>query len=105
MIAFDNNSILSHGFSRNVTEWKLDQNKIIKRTYTGHTDNVKCIEKLNDQQFITGGRDSKVIVWDKDKNQNHIYEGAHSQPVNSLSAMDENSFVSSGEDNKVLFWK
>ncbi|KAL4433550.1 hypothetical protein ABPG74_002947 [Tetrahymena malaccensis] len=105
MIALGKNSIISHGFTNDVTEWKLESNKMTKKTYQGHTDNVKCIEKLNSSSFVTGGRDSNVIIWDNDTKQNQIYEGAHSQPVSSLSAFDEKSFVSSGEDNKILFWK
>ncbi|KAL4482532.1 hypothetical protein ABPG72_005775 [Tetrahymena utriculariae] len=105
MIALGSSSIVSHGFTNDVTEWKLESNKMTKKIYQGHTDNVKCIEKLNGSSFVTGGRDSNIIIWDTNTKSNQIYEGAHSQPVSSLSAIDEKSFVSSGEDNKILFWK
>ncbi|EAS06097.2 WD domain, G-beta repeat protein (macronuclear) [Tetrahymena thermophila SB210] len=105
MIALGSNQIISHGFTNDVTEWKLESNKMTKKIYTGHTDNVKCIEKLNGSSFVTGGRDSNVIIWDNNTKSNQIYEGAHSQPVSSLSAIDDKSFVSSGEDNQILFWK
>lgn len=69
-----------------------------------HHDYVYVVRSLvNDAGFLSGSKDSKILLMDNEGNPLGEFIG-HSQTVNSLSQFDTDSFISGSWDTTARVW-
>jgi WD40 repeat protein len=71
---------------------------------TGHSGGVKAVCFLNQTEFITGGEDGKLIVWDIVTGRQKLSFKAHSSNVEEIKLIDEKIITCSSSDNSVKVW-
>lgn len=80
------------------------------KTRKGHSDNIECITRLNDSEFLSCSLDQSFKVWDKDL-QGCSYTYETTQPLYNMrvtgnkldlivSALGDGNFVVLGKDNR-----
>ena len=72
----------------------------------GHTDAVLAIDlSIDYSKILSGGRDSKVILWDSKYGTVLRVMSGHKSSVNSVAISNNNNFlVSGGSDHKIIIW-
>jgi WD40 repeat protein len=68
----------------------------------GHNNTVRSICQLNDETFLSGDDDNKIIIW-KNKEIFKILEG-HKKEIRTLCQIDKNHFASGSIDNSIKIW-
>lgn len=74
-------------------------------TFTGHTDSVLCLAKLNNAYFLSGSRDKTIRVWCIKTYNCFLTLMAHNYFVSSLVTINSNIFASCSYDKSIKIWK
>ncbi|MCA9912748.1 MAG: WD40 repeat domain-containing protein, partial [Anaerolineae bacterium] len=90
--------------SRNGLLSVLQSNPRLEAFYNGHRDNVRAVAVNDDQtRMVSGGRDTRVILWDLQTRQAIAILTQHEGIVRDVAfSPDGSSFASIGEDGRVL---
>lgn len=72
----------------------------------GHTDAVLAVDMSIDfSRILSGGRDSKVILWDSKYGTILKQMSGHKSSVNAVAISNNNNFlVSGGSDHRIIIW-
>lgn len=76
----------------------------IKKPFSGHLGYIWSLLKLNDHEFISGRRDTKIKVWDQKGNLLQSLE-SHKNSILCLEKMDSITFLSGSRDQSIKIWK
>ena len=79
------------------------------KEFTGHTRQILNIKSAprNEPYLLSGGNDSKVMVFDTRKEQTSIFKGLHEGPVRAIgwSAQKKGQFASGGGSTDMMLKK
>lgn len=78
------------------------------KTFEGHTDVIRAIVSLDEQQFATCANDGTIRVWSYELGPTMIISPAHDSFVYSLTAIPGSTgldLASSSEDGTVKIWR
>ena len=74
------------------------------KTFSGHTENVRCLRYLGDGTFLSGSDDNKIMRWDIQSGVRMMTYTGHTNWVNTLEVMVDGTFLSGALDIKVKRW-
>lgn len=73
--------------------------KTIENEYTMHSATVTYLIKLDNQRFISGAEDHKLILWEIDNpNAKVVLDNGHVNPIVGLIKINESRFASCSKD-------
>lgn len=83
-------------------------NYSIVDTLIGHKHSVLCLILLPDGKIVSGSKDKKIKIWNK--NSNNKYEciatlKEHKSCVTSLLILPDGNFASGSRDSKIIIWR
>lgn len=83
--------------------WNSETHSIVRK-FTGHSDIVGAIEKLDDDHFITGSNDKTIKIWKiTDERPIDTFNG-HNDHITSLAVFSPGIFISGSIDKTVILW-
>jgi WD40 repeat protein len=71
---------------------------------TGHSGGILSVCFINQNEFITGGEDGKLIVWDILTGRQKLSLQAHSSTIEEIKFKNNTIFTSSSGDNLIKVW-
>ena len=109
--AFDKPAILCACEDGVVRQFDCDGNKLVNN-FTGHTDSICGLSmSRNGNNFVTGGHDGKICLWDLRKAQlvcqlDQCHYKKYDEVIHSVLFLDDfNCVVSAGADGDINFWE
>lgn len=97
----DANTFLSISNDQTVRMWELSTGSTL-RIFLGHTHFIFSIARLgNSGQFITGGEDKTLMIWNKNKAEPNQTIKVPVTTIWSIIALDEFTFVAGASDGKL----
>ncbi|PVV05085.1 hypothetical protein BB560_000399, partial [Smittium megazygosporum] len=107
-ITFDNKGsrFLSTSFDKYVKLWDTETGQVIARFSSGKTPYMSRLHPSNQNMFLTGQADKKIVQWDiRTKNKVQDYDD-HMGAVSTVTFIDEGRrFVSTGDDKTMRLWE
>ena len=70
-----------------------------------HTDQIYCIAILNNKRIVSGGQDSKIIIYDKNYTRAELEIVEHSGAVSSLIVSSNGDLISSSCDKTLKIFR
>ena len=64
IILLENGDLVSGSQDTTIKVWNVNEGRV-KKTLTGHTDNVCALELLNNGDLVSGSSDKTIKIWDK----------------------------------------
>eukprot|EP00743_Colponemidia_sp_Colp-15_P005589 GILK01006010.1.p1 GENE.GILK01006010.1~~GILK01006010.1.p1 ORF type:complete len:452 (-),score=58.44 GILK01006010.1:189-1544(-) len=99
----DERVVLTAGLDRALKLWDVRQREPVHVQEQAHDDEIFCLERADDNTFVSGGGDDMVKVWDWRSWVSREYEG-HGGTVFSLAFCGPNRLYSGGGDHKICVW-
>eukprot|EP00742_Colponemidia_sp_Colp-10_P007254 GILJ01007797.1.p1 GENE.GILJ01007797.1~~GILJ01007797.1.p1 ORF type:complete len:446 (-),score=57.84 GILJ01007797.1:165-1502(-) len=100
----DEQVVLTAGImDRALKLWDVRQREPVHVQAQAHDDEIFCLERGDDNTFVSGGGDDMVKVWDWRTWVSREYEG-HGGTVFSLAFCGPNRLYSGGGDHKICVW-
>lgn len=102
----DGDKFLSAGYDNYVKYWDTETGKCIGRFNSGSTPYCVKLNPKEQNEFICGQSNNKIVQWDIRQNRIVQYYEEHLGPVNTVTFIDENRrFVSTSDDKKLFVWE
>ncbi|RWS17113.1 phospholipase A-2-activating protein-like protein [Dinothrombium tinctorium] len=100
--AFIVNELLTASADKTLKLWDIGTGKC-KVTFTGHSDCVRGITVLSEDQFLSCSNDATVRQWKKSGEPIATFYG-HDNFIYSISSFYDHKFVTCSEDRTVRIW-
>ncbi len=109
IVNFSNTEIASNSSDRTIKIWDFSSPVnfgICKKTFTGHTDSVVSIAKLNSNLLVGGGSnwDPTIRIWNLDTTVCRSVLEGHTRCIYFLLKLDQIRFVSASADSTIKIW-
>lgn len=95
LLKINKQTLLSAGRDKEIKVWSASGE--LQASLKAHENSVLCLEKMDEEIFVSGSRDQHVIVWHHFKPVRRIH--AHAGTVLSLCRLTTSTFASSGADH------
>ncbi len=84
---------------------QIEKNKFfLERTFSGHSDTVKALIKINKNRLISAGKDDNIKVWEIDTGKCLKVLMGHSSYIHTLLKLNQTLFASGSSDFTIKIW-
>lgn len=94
--------IASASYDKTIKIWDLNPMKKIKQMNL-HQAEITAMLCPDDEQIISGSKDSNIIVWNIEKDTKAVLKG-HTSTVMGLSLYSQGKIASAGFDQTIMMW-